>query len=226
MHAFFAHTFFAHTLLPHALLAAALLGTMSSSPFAEATHRAYAQQDANELRALLQSAPTRADSLLVRYRLYPLTEEAAVLDGLPSSLPDGSAREYALLSGLWAYRAGEASFFSAIRYGRRSTDLLDKAKARAPHAPFVLLVEGQSLLFRPSIAGKDPAAAAGRFARLADRVDQQGSTGISRTEAQVWRCLALSEAGQAGEAQELNAQLRARALPPLYRQFLEDPPDV
>jgi hypothetical protein len=212
-------------MIAHVFLA--LLSAMPLSPFAEATQQAYAQQDAERLRGLLEEASSRADSLLVRYRLYPLTEEAAVLNGIPSSLPDdGSAREYALLSGLWAYRAGEASLFSAIRYGRRSTNLLEEAKARGPNAPFVLLVEGQSLLFRPSIAGKDPAAAAERFARLAKHASDTGADGISKTEAQVWQCLALNEAGHAGEAQTLKAQLQRQALAPLYQQFLEDPPDV
>ncbi len=141
---------------------------MLSTPFAEATQTAYAQQDADRLRALFDRASSRADSLLVRYRLYPLTEDASVLDGLPSSLSDGTAREYALLSGLWAYRAGEASIFSAVTYGRRSTNLLEEAKTQAPNAPFVLLVEGQSLLFRPSIAGKDPDGAARRFGQAAE----------------------------------------------------------
>ena len=202
-----------------------LLATMSS-PFAQATQTAYAQQDAEQLRALFERASSRADSLLVRYRLYPLTEDETVLEGIPSSLSDGTAREYALLSGLWAYRAGEASFFSAIQYGRRSTNLLDTAEARAPEAPFVLLVEGQSLLFRPTIAGKDAAAAAERFARLAEIVAEEGVVGISQTEANAWRCVALEEAGRTSEAEALRDRMQKQDLAPLYRQFLESPPDV
>lgn len=203
-----------------------LLVTMLSTPFAEATQTAYAQQNADRLRALFEQASSRADSLLVRYRLYPLTEDASVLDDLPSSLPDGTAREHALLSGLWAYRAGEASIFSAIQYGRRSTTLLEEAKARAPEAPFVLFVEGQSLLFRPAIAGKDPAAAVNRFSRLAEIVGTEQGIGITKTEAEVWRWLALREADRADEAQALHERLMGHDLAPLYRQFLESPPDV
>lgn len=203
-----------------------LLTMMATSPFAQATQTAYAQQDADQLRELMTRASSRSDSLLVRYRLYPLTEDETLLEDIPSSLSDGSAREYALLSGLWAYRAGEASFLSTIPYGRRSTNLLQEAKERAPADPFVLLVEGQSLLFRPSIAGKDPDAAAHRFARLSEILVDRGSAGISRTEAQVWRCLALREAGHSDEAESLREQLHTQDLPPLYRQFLSSPPDV
>lgn len=203
-----------------------LLFATMTTPFAEATQSAYAQQDAERLRALFERASSRSDSLLVRYRLYPLTEDQAVLEGIPSSLSNGSAQEYALLSGLWAYRAGEASFFSSIQYGRRSTTLLETAKSKAPEDPYVLLVEGQSLLFRPAIAGKDPAAAAERFARLATIVAEENVAGISQTEANVWRCLALEEAGQTGEAEALRDRMRKQDLAPLYRQFLESPPDV
>lgn len=202
-----------------------LLATITA-PFAQATQTAYAQQDAERLRSLFERASSRSDSLLVRYRLYPLTEDESVLEGIPSSLSEGSARELALLSGLWAYRAGEASFFSVIQYGRRSTNLLEQAKARAPAAPFVLLVEGQSLLFRPAIAGKDPAAAAEEFAALAKTVEENTIPGITKTEAQVWRWLALTEADQLQTANALRARLLNRDLAPLYEQFLKDPPDV
>lgn len=203
-----------------------LLFAMTTTPFAEATQTAYAQQDAERLRALFEQASSRADSLLVRYRLYPLTEDEAVLTDIPSSLSDGSAQEYALLSGLWAYRAGEASFFSAIQYGRRSTNLLETAQAKAAEDPYVLLVEGQSLLFRPSIAGRDPAAAAERFARLAKLIAEEGVAGISQTEVNAWRCVALEEAGQTSESEALRDRMQKQDLAPLYRQFLESPPDV
>lgn len=194
--------------------------------FAQATQTAYAQQNPNVLRALFDRADSRADSLLVRYRLYPLTEEEALLDDLPASLPEGSPREYALLSGLWAYRAGEAFVVSAIRYGRRSARLLERAKQRDADAPFVLLVEGQSLLYRPSVVGGDPAAAAERFAQLARIVDNEGMSGISRVEAQAWRWLALRAAGRPQDAAALRSHLRKQDLPPLYDQFLQDPPNV
>lgn len=203
-----------------------LLLAMLSPSFAEATQDAYAHQDADRLRGLFEQASSRADSLLLRYRLYPLTEDASVLDDLPSSLSDGTAREYALLSGLWAYRAGEASVFSVVQYGRRSNRLLEEAKARAPESPFVLLVEGQSLLFRPAIAGKDADTAADRFARLAEIVETKQVPGISVTEARVWECVALEEAGQTDKAQALREHMLRQDLAPLYRQFLESPPDV
>ncbi len=202
-----------------------LLVTMTS-PFAAATQTAYVEQDAERLQSLLERAESREDSLLVRYRLYPLTEDEAVLKEIPATLSAGTAREYALLSGLWAYRAGEASFLAALRYGQRSTDLLDAATSRAPEAPFVLLVEGQSLLFRPAIAGRDPAAAAERFARLTSITEDDNVAGISKQEAQVWQWLALTEAERSKMANALRTRLQKQTLPPLLQQFLEDPPEA
>lgn len=196
------------------------------APFAQKVHDAYAQQDAEALRTLLDRANSPADSLLVRYRLYPLSENAALLDDLPEKLDDGSAREWALLSGLWSYRAGEAAIFGAITYGRRSADLLETAQSLDPDDPYVLLVEGQSLLFRPAIAGKDPTAAARQFAALVEQAQSGTAGGISEMEAQVWRWLALKEAGRTQDARSLHDALRTRAPAPLYQQFLDDPPDV
>jgi hypothetical protein len=206
------------------MLLALLIALMVPLPFAQEVQRAYAHQETDTLNTLLAEAGSRTDSLLVRYRLYPLTEDAALLDDLPTRLPDGSARETALLSGLWSYRAGEASIFSAVQYGRRSANILSRAKEQDPDDPYVLLVEGQSLLFRPAIAGRDAAAAADRFARLAARTDT--TAGITTTEAQVWRWLALKEAGHTSEARQLYERLLQDDLAPLYRQFLEAPPDV
>lgn len=206
------------------MILALLVAVSLASPFSQDVQRAYAHQEADTLRTLLAEADSRADSLLVRYRLYPLTEDASVLDGLPSDLPDGSARERALLSGLWSYRAGEASVFRTVQYGRRSASILERAKAQDADDPYVLLIEGQSLLFRPAIAGRDVEAAADCFDRLAT---QGASTvGIPAMEAQVWRWLALKEAGETAAARTLREQLLNRDPPPLYRQFMNDPPEV
>lgn len=200
--------------------------TVFPSSFAQDIQDAYAQQQADTLRALMPRADSRADSLLVRYRLYPLTEDEALLEDLPESLPSGSAREQALLSGLWAYRAGEASVFRVVQYGRRSSSLLEEAKAQDPDDPYVLLVESQSLLFRPAIAGRDAAAAAERLRRLAQRVRTAPGTGIAEAEAHTWRWLALREAGQGENARRLYNHLMEGDLPPLYQEFLRNPPDV
>ena len=203
-----------------------ILAVSLNVSFAEQVQHAYAQQDAEALQSLLRRADSRADSLLSRYRLYPLTEDASLLDNLPKQLDDGSAREHALLSGLWSYRAGEASIFSAVSYGRRSANVLETAKKLDPDAPYVLLIEGQSLLFRPAIAGRDADAAADRFDRLAHMVEHTPSIGITTTEAQVWEWLALREAGHAEQASTLHKTLLSKSPPPLYRQFLDDPPEV
>lgn len=203
-----------------------LVVTLSPS-FADSTQTHYANQDAEALRSLLESADTRTETLLARYRLYPITEDASVIQDLPSDpSPNHSARELALLAGLWAYRAGEASLFGAIRNGRRSLNFLDAAKARDPSDPYVLLVEGQSLLFRPSVAGRDVEAAAQRFDQLVDVLDPEADIGISKTEAEMWLWLALRECGRHQAADTLHQALLANQPPPLYRQFLNDPPQV
>lgn len=205
-----------------------LLACTASAPpsFAQEVQTAYAHQDADSLRTLLIRADSRSDSLLVRYRLYPLTENADLLSDIPRRLDDGSAREWALLSGLWSYRAGEASIFSAVDYGRHSAELLETAQARDADDPYVLLVGGQSLLFRPAIAGKDADGAAERFATLAQQAEDGVADGISVAEAHTWEWLACREAGQTDRATALHDRLVDTDLAPLYRQFLEDPPDV
>jgi hypothetical protein len=200
------------------------IALMAPLPFAQEVQRAYAHEEAGALHTLLAQADSRADSLLVRYRLYPLTEDASLLEGLPSKLADGNARETALLSGLWSYRAGEASLLSAVQYGRRSAKILKRAIEQDPNDPYVLLIEGQSLLFRPAIAGRDPSAAADRFDRLAEQADT--TAGITPMEARVWQWLALKETGQTNKARHLHERLRAQEPAPLYRKFLDDPPDV
>ena len=195
-------------------------------PFADRVQDAYAREDADALRTLLQNADSRSDSLLVRYRLYPLSENAALLDNLPETFEDGTAREWALLSGLWSYRAGEASIFNAVTYGRRSANLLETAQSMDPNDPYVLLIGGQSLLFRPSIAGKDPAAAAEQFEQLAQLAETGQTDGIPPVEAFTWKWLALKEADRTDEAHALQEQLVSQNLAPLYQQFIDDPPDV
>jgi hypothetical protein len=111
-----------------------------------------------------------------------------------------------------------------VQYGRRSATILERAKRQDPDDAYVLLIEGQSLLFRPAIAGRDPQAAAKCFERLAAQADTVA--GVTAMEAQVWHWLALRESGRHEEARSLHQRLLARDPAPLYRQFLDDPPDV
>lgn len=206
------------------MLAALLLVTLS---FADSTQALYAQQDVDGLNALLEQADTSAEHLLCRYRLYPLTRDEAYLDPLPADPPaNRSARELALLAGLWGYRAAEAEFFlTAIRYGRRSASFLDAARATDPDDPFVLLIEGQSLIFRPAIAGRDVEQALARFRQLETRLrDGAHAPGLALHEARLWTWYALTKLGRTSEAEALREQLTEADLPPLYRQFLADPP--
>ena len=114
----------------------------------------------------------------------------------------------------------------AIRYGRRSMNLLDAAKERNRFDPFVLLVEGQSLLYRPAIAGRNPAEAATRFEQLRTVLMSNPDVSIDAEEAMIWHWIALREADQDDAAASLHATLSEADLPPLYQQFLESPPSV
>jgi len=198
-----------------------------SLTFADSAQALYANQDADGLRQLLASADTQTERFIAKYRLYPLTEDEAVIDDIPSELgPNATARELALLAGLWAYRAGEANIFNAIRYGRRSMNRLEEARAQNPDEPYVLLVEGQSLMFRPDVAGKDVPAAVERFRTLVEQLSSYPQSGISEAEARSWLWLALRESESHQEAEDIHNALLTQDLGPLYTQFLKDPPNV
>jgi len=199
--------------------------------FAESLQEAYAAQSADTVRQLLDEASTPTQEWMARYRLYPLTEDESALGDPPSDpkdLSDSSPTKLALLSGIWAYKAGETNMFNAIRYGRRSVDFLEEARKSDANNPYVLLVGGQSFLFRPSIAGKDVPKAIDRFEQLVGilREDPDTAPGISLTEAQTWLWLALREDGQSGRADAMHQEVIAASPAPLYQQFLNDPPEV
>ena len=166
----------------------------------------------------------RRDVLLCRYRLFPLAQDQSLLDDLPTELTDGTAEEYALLAGLWGYRAGTASVVGAMRDGIRSARLLDEAVARDADHPLVLLIEGQSLLFKPKIAGGSAEEALVRFERLFEIVRRTPGGPVSALEAELWVWYALDQLGHQREADALRERLLATDPPPLFREFLLSPP--
>lgn len=187
--------------------------------FAEFTQQHYSARDVDALRALCAEASTTEATLLCRYRLYPLTKEDTLLDDLPVRPDEPTTRTLALLSGLWGYRAANAPVVTAVRYGLYSDRLLRQARELSPDDPFVLLVEGQSLLFRPRLAGRDAEAALERFRRLESVLPRHPHCGISRMEARIWIWFTLRDLDPA-EARQLRRDLLADRPPPLYRQFL------
>lgn len=207
------------------LLAAVLaIGTVDG-PGHQATQQLYARGDAEALAALLAETTDRELALLCRYRLYPLAKDPAILDGLARDLKDGTARELALLSGLWAYQIREAPPWQMPTLGRRSQRLLDRAVAADPTDPFVLLIEGQSLLYRPALFGGDKQAALDRFRRLRQVLADHQEVGLSVEEAQLWEWYALVELDDPA-AEPLRQELLKKPLPPLFRQFLLSPPQT
>jgi hypothetical protein len=190
------------------------------TPFAERTQALYARRDVDALRAACTGARGEAD-LLCRYRLYPLTQHEALLD-LPEQPPVRTARAYALLAGLWGYRAARAPLVRMPAYGRRTMDLLRHARALDPGEPFALLVEGQSLLFRPALFGGDRQAALRLFRRLRVNLATHPGSGIAPLEADLWIWYTRDRLGDPG-APALRARLLEGA-PPLYRDFLLHPP--
>lgn len=197
----------------------AVTASPGASSFADRAQAYYAQKNAQALEALLPQADGRAEVFLCRYRLYPLTEDAAHLGTLPERLDDGTARERALLAGLWGYRAARASFLQKIAYGRRSQALLDQARADDPDDPYLLLIEGQSLLFRPALAGGDARKALQRFRRLRAVIRNHPDAGIAPLEADLWTWYALYKLDD-DAAPALRQRLLAQDPPLLYREFL------
>lgn len=191
--------------------------------FGDAAHRAYAEENPEALRALVEISRTREDTLLLRYRLYALTARPGLIADIPTDLDSASARELALLSALWGYRTKDLGLLELYVVGRRTMGLLDRALALDPQDPLVTLIDAQSLLFRPALAGGSRRRALERLRELQTQVRRAPSCGVSRLEADTWLWYAL-ERNDDPAADAARAALEAQPLPPLYRKFLADPP--
>ncbi|MEL6771802.1 MAG: hypothetical protein AAFP18_12115 [Bacteroidota bacterium] len=196
---------------------------LSFATYSDSLATFYGSRDVTAMKRLYQDAATVEQRLLARYRLFPITQDGTYLDDLPDADEAESARELALLSALWAYRVANAPPWKVPTYGRRSEALLDRAKALDDDDPYVLLVDGQALLYKPSIFGGDVNAALVRFRHLRRVLPQHPHTGIPRVEADVWAWYAMHKLGH-DAADGLREQLLAEQPPVLFRQFLTDPP--
>lgn len=195
----------------------------SSASFHEEVATLYAAQDAAALERTCRRASNTEQVLLCRYRLYPLTQNEMFLGNLPAVSATPSAREYALLSAVWAMRAAQAPVWQLPRFGRRSEDLLQQARQLDPLDPYVLLVEGQSYYYKPAIFGGSAQRALQSFTQLRTEISRHRGTGISNWEADVWVWMATRRVDRQA-ADEMRERLLAQHPPPLFRQFLLDPP--
>jgi hypothetical protein len=188
----------------------------------------YGQKDRAGLERLHRNVNTVSDELLLRYRLYPLARQSRILDDLPNEGECRSARDFALLSALWAYRLTEAPAWRVPAYGRRTDSLLRRGREIDPNDPFVLLIEGQSLLYRPGLFGGNAETALERFVKLRDllrrhEAERRPVAGLPALEADIWVWYTLRRLGRDG-TDGLRDRLLAQNPPPLYREFLLDPP--
>ncbi|HEX8386365.1 MAG TPA: hypothetical protein VF576_09280, partial [Rubricoccaceae bacterium] len=101
--------------------------------------------------------------------------------------------------------------------------VLGQALARDPDEPYALLVRGQTLYYKPRVFGGDVAGAQRAFERLRTVLARRPVPGLHPFEADVWiwMCVRRQDAA-AGAA--LRQRLLTRRPPPLFRQFLVDPP--
>ncbi len=191
--------------------------------FADSAQVYYADKNATDLERICAGVNTRESSLLCRYRLYPLTSDEKHLESLPTDLTSGSAREFALLSGLWGYRAARAPIHRTIKYGLIASRLMEKARSIDADEPYVLLIEGQSFLFRPAFAGGSRTSALERFQALRGVAEQSQGCGISGAEADLWLWYTLHKLKDQDETVVLS-RLKSRKLPLLYQEFIASPP--
>ncbi|MEM0962254.1 MAG: hypothetical protein AAGK21_06945 [Bacteroidota bacterium] len=184
----------------------------------------YARQDARAIERLYRTrAQTLEDRLLCLYRLYPMTRDESFIEDIPPERGVTSARELALISALWAFRADAGPAWRLPTYGRRSERILDMALDRDAREPYALLVRGQGLYYKPRMFGGDVDEARSTFEQLRSRLGGRGVPGLHPFEAEVWIWMAVRRQ-DASEGRQLQRRLLDRDPLPLFRQFLIDPP--
>ena len=195
----------------------------AASPVTDSLTYYYAMHDTGAIERLYRQARTTEERLLCTYRLFPLTQDDRWLENLPDESELHTARELALLAAHWAFKAANAPVWRLPAYGRRSEGILRRAQAINSDEPYALLIDGQSLYYKPAIFGGDAEEAKTRFERLRTVLHGRTIPGIHAFEPEVWiwMCLRKTDNPIAGR---LRQQLLARRPPPLFRQFLIDPP--
>ena len=201
-----------------------VMGGAGGSPVQDSLTYYYARQDTSGVdRLYRRRARTRLDRLLCLYRLFPMTLDEGYLADIPSEANVRSARELALISAMWAYKAANGPVWSLPTWGRRSDRILNEALRRDPDEPYALLVKGQGLYYKPRVFGGDPAEAQRTFERLRQVLARRPAPGIHPFEAEVWIWMAVRKQDPARGA-ALGRRLLARNPPRMFRQFLIDPP--
>jgi hypothetical protein len=183
----------------------------------------YAAMDHAALEQLRARATTLSEDLLLRYRLYPLSLDPRLLEGLPPDDACRTARDCALHSALLSYRVARAPVLQVPRLARRSDALLARAVELDEADPFVRLVRGQNLLYRPAIFGGTASGALEQFVALRDDLRRRAAAGLPLIEAEVWVWYTLRKL-ERGDTDSLRDRLLAHGPPPLFREFLLDPP--
>ncbi len=79
---------------------------------------------------------------------------------------DGEA--HALLASLYGWKAGQG-MLSGMRYGPKSSNVMEEARRLAPASPRVILLDAIGTFNKPSLFGGDKEAALDGFRRAADR---------------------------------------------------------
>jgi hypothetical protein len=205
------------------LLLALDANTPAASPPMDSLAYYYATQQSDAIARLLAGAASREDQLLCRYRLYPLTRERALVRDIPPASEARTAREAALIAAMWAFRIHSSPPWALPTYGRRVEAALERARALDPSDPYLLLVDGQSLLYRPAMFGGNASTALQRFRHLKALLATRPATGLHPIEAEVWTWMAMRRLRDPG-AEAFRRRLLAARPPPLFRQFLLDPP--
>lgn len=184
----------------------------------------YARRDTSAIERLYRrKARTQEDRLLCLYRLFPMTLDERYLAEIPSEVGVRSARELALISALWAYKTAHSPAWRVPTYGRRSERVLGLALDRDDDDPYALLIRGQSLLYKPRVFGGDVAGAQRTFEHLRQVLATRSTPGLHPFEAEIWIWMAVRKQ-DAAQGEALKRRLLARNPPPMFRQFLIDPP--
>lgn len=194
-----------------------------STPVRDSLTHYYVRRDVANVRRLHRIARTQEDKLLVAYRLFAMTREQSIIRDIPSDRGVQSPRQLALISALWAFRAGTGPKIHLPTHGRRSERILDRARDLAPNDPYVLLVRGQSLYYKPGIFGGDVEAAKETFEHLKRQMRGRSVPGLHPFEADVWIWMCERKLDE-DRARATKRRLLAQSPPPMFRQFLLDPP--